>query len=417
MADEPLYIDDAPAGAEGWREVWQRDRRYRPSGNPVVRWLRRFAQRLLRDDAERQRNFNFVLLDLIADVRSDVATLRSDTETLRKELRSDIESLQRDMVAADAALAVDLTADVASVRPLIPIAARRNDALISALDQKIETIAVRLRDLTNPSVRSPQSRAAGERDGVEDSRFRSQESGAAIRESGAGRGEASRLTTMSDGSLYRRLEDSLRGSEAAVLAEVEPYVERARGHQPLIDAGCGRGELLAACRAAGIEARGFDTNERSVADLKARGFDVQLAAIPECFAEFADGSLGSVAVMHVVEHLPVEAFFALFREAARVLRRGGLLMIETPNAESMMVSASEFWRDPTHLAPRHPASLTTLGREHGFAIEEIVAVHPFPEAAMLPSAENDPEALKNLVRRLNDRLFAPQDLRLILRRE
>src|SRR5207253_3475524 len=118
-----------------------------------------------------------------------------------------------------------------------------------------------------------------------------------------------------------------------------------------------------------IDARGFDTNERSVADLRARGFAVELAGVPECFAAFGGQSVGAVLVMHVVEHLPVEILFSLFHEAARVLRRGGLLMIETPNAESLAVSASEFWRDPTHLAPRHPAALTLLGREHAFSID------------------------------------------------
>src|SRR5205814_54664 len=143
-----------------------------------------------------------------------------------------------------------------------------------------------------------------------------------------------------------RLEDALRGTP-----DVAPYVDLAREHQPLFDAGCGRGELLVAARDAGIAASGCDTNERSVADLEARGLDVSLTGIPECFANLANASLGSVAALHVVEHLPVDALFALFREAARTLRSGGVLMIETPNAESLLVGASEFWRDPTHIAP------------------------------------------------------------------
>jgi SAM-dependent methyltransferase len=358
------YIDAAPAGADGWREVWRDDVRYRPRPSKHE-WFLRIVRRLFRragePDAERQKNYNLVLLDLLQDLRGDVANVRRD-------LRADIDTLQRDLSAA-------LAAESARLRELVVIAAKRNDALIAALDQKIETVAVRVRDAVNPVVPA----------------------------------------TAPD-VLYRRLEDALRGGEAEVRTHVEPYVRLAADQQPVLDVGCGRGEFLAACRDAKVDARGVDTNERSVADLRQRGFAVELAGVPECFAALADGSLGSVLAMHVVEHLPADALFALFRESARVLRPGGLLMIETPNAESLALAATDFWRDPTHIAPRHPAALTVLAREHGFEIEEIRAVHELPEGARIPIAPGDAPELERVIHAVNDRLFAPPDLRVILRR-
>jgi hypothetical protein len=138
--------------------------------------------------------------------------------------------------------------------------------------------------------------------------------------------------------------------------------------------------------------------------------------VPECFGSVADGSLGTVVAMHVVEHLTADVLFALFRESRRVLRAGGLLIIETPNAESMAMSASDFWRDPTHLAPRHPAALTVLGREHGFEIDEVRAIHDVPEGRRIPVQAGDPPELQRVIQAVNDRLFAPQDLRLVLRK-
>ena len=91
-------------------------------------------------------------------------------------------------------------------------------------------------------------------------------------------------------------------------------------------------------------------------------------------------------------------------------------MIETPNAESIAVSASDFWRDPTHLAPRHPAALSLLAREHGFSIEEVRAIHPLPEGNAIAIAVDDPPALRRTIEVINERIFGPQDLRLILRR-
>jgi len=355
------YVDAPPAGADGWREVWREDRRFRPRASKqelVLARLRRLVRRATEPDAERQKNFNLVLLDLLQDVRNDV-------EAVRRDLRADIDALQRDLASA-------LAAESARLRELITVAAKRNDALIAALDQKIETVAVRVRDAVNP--------------------------------------------TITPDVLYRRLEDSLRGSEAHVRADVLHYVRLATGQQPVLDVGCGRGEFLVACREAGIDARGVDTNERSVADLRQRGLNASLAGVPECFGGIGDASLGSVVAMHVVEHLPVDALFALFRESARVLRPGGLLMIETPNAESILIAASDFWRDPTHIAPRHVAALTVLAREHGFEIEELRAVHEVAEGAKIAIRESDPPELQRVIHAVNERLFAPQDLRLVLRK-
>jgi 2-polyprenyl-3-methyl-5-hydroxy-6-metoxy-1,4-benzoquinol methylase len=361
MSDD-RFVDTPPSGADGWRDVWENDKRFRPRPGRfdfLLRFFRRLVTRSVEAEEERQRNFNVALLDLLNGLRDDVAHARAD-------IKRDIEAVQLDVRVADEALSLELT----RLRELIPVAARRNDSLIAALDQKIETVAVRVRDVTNPLI-------------------------------------ASTSATAND-FLYRRLEDGLRGEVG-----VGEYVALVRDHQPVVDIGCGRGEFLIACREAGITAHGFDTNERSVADLVARGVDAAIAGVPGCFAKTADASLGSVVAMHVVEHLPVDALFALFAESARVLRAGGLLIIETPNAESLAVSASEFWRDPTHLAPRHPAALTLLGREHGFEIDEIRAIHPFPEGNRLVAPN---EELRPLVDALNARIFGGQDLRLVLRK-
>jgi SAM-dependent methyltransferase len=368
---DPRYIDGAPAGSEGWREVWEEDLEVRPASGPGIlgRLIRKIVRRALGPEMRRQRDFNLAALELLRDERTHAEALKTG---LHDDFRNDVEALQS---AFSRTLGDALSNEDHRLRELIITASKRNDALIAALDQKIESIAVRIRDAVNPVV-----------------------------------------STTSPDVLYRRVEDALRGSETHVREDVAPYVDWARDHQPVLDAGCGRGEFLRACRDAGVEAQGVDVNERSIADLKQRGFNVAVAAVPDCFAPIDPAALGSILAMHVVEHLPVDALIALFREAARVLTPGGLLMIETPNAESILVSASDFWRDPTHLAPRHVAALTTLGREHGFEIAEVRAIHEVSEGARIAHQPNDPPALTRVIDAINDRLFAPQDLRLILRK-
>src|ERR1051325_994668 len=237
MADD-RFIESPPAGADGWREVWREDRHY-----PGQSFLRKILRRILGPDYERQRNFNLVVLDLLHDLRADV-------EAVRRDLRGDIETVQRDVRAADEALAAEL----AKIRELIPIAAKRNDALIAALDQKIETLAVRIRDVVNPVLASSNDvlyrrledalRAADEALAAALAKIRELIPIAAKRNDALIAALDQKIETLavrirdvvnpvlasSNDVLYRRLEDALRGSEAMVREDVAPYVRLASEH-------------------------------------------------------------------------------------------------------------------------------------------------------------------------------------------
>ncbi|HEY0590891.1 MAG TPA: methyltransferase domain-containing protein [Thermoanaerobaculia bacterium] len=359
MSDE-RRVGAPPSGLEGWREVWRENLEFPDPASgfkgAFLRLVRKLVGRATLAERDRQRNFNMALLELIEDERRQLAAATIE--------------LQREVAAAR----IELDS-------LLRLAVERNDALLSAVDRKAETALARVRDVVLPLLAtSPRPEAAEE-------------------------------------WLYRRLEEGLRGSESEVREALGPYVEYARRSAPVIDAGCGRGEFLELCRREGIEARGYETNARSVADLQARGLAAEVGAIPSCFTQLGEASVGSILVAHVVEHLPVGALLDLFAEARRVLRAGGFLMLETPNAEALAVSASDFWRDPTHLAPRHVAALTLLAREYGFAVEEVRAVHPFSPSRRLDVPESASAEMRALVARLNEILFAPQDLRLVLRKE
>ena len=359
------FIDSPPEGSAGWERVWRDDLRYPPdqSSSLIHRIVRAFVSPLVRRasraEQERQRNFNVALLEMFRDSRAEVSALHRDLAVVHEDLLKEIRSIQQ----------------------LLPIAVQRNDALVAAVDQKLESVASRLRDLSTP--------------------FLSHTPGAPARTD----------------FIYRRLEEALRGSEAEVRAALVPYVERASAHQPVVDVGCGRGEFLELCRERSIDIKGFDTNERSVADLKSRGFDAELLAVPQCLQGMVAGSMGSILASHVVEHLASEVLTDFFAESARVLRRGGLLMIETPNAESLKMAASDFWRDPTHISPRHVGALALLAREFSFAIEDAGTTAPYPEGSRLEASAAASPDLRDVVQKLNAMFFGDQNLRLILRKE
>jgi 2-polyprenyl-3-methyl-5-hydroxy-6-metoxy-1,4-benzoquinol methylase len=365
------YIGAPPEGFEGWREVWAEDRRYPPAGG-LVRRLARRIHLLLRGasgEARRQREFNAVVLDLIGDLRGDLAAVREDFRVRAEEIIRDLRAVND-----------DLSRDISEVDGRVHKGVDRGDALIAAVDRKIEGLAARVRDAVNPVVAS-----------------------------------ASASSTMRADFHYRRLEDALRGSEGEVREAARHYLRYAKEMAPVIDVGCGRGEFLALCHGEGISAVGFDSNERAVADLVAKGLAARVGLVPACFEGVADRTVGTIVAMHVVEHLPFPELYALLTESARVLKPGGYLAVETPNAGSIVASAREFWKDPTHLGPRHEAALVTLAREVGFDVAELGTSAPFPNEDRLQTPDGAGGDVATLVERLNELLYGDQNLRLVLR--
>lgn len=59
-----------------------------------------------------------------------------------------------------------------------------------------------------------------------------------------------------------------------------------------------------------------------------------------------DGQFDLIYASHVLEHIPKEKFFSVFRELHRILASGGLLTFQVPKAGS-----DNYWTDPTHTMP------------------------------------------------------------------
>lgn len=353
------WVDEPPHTAEGWRVVWSEGREYRGKVAPgLFSFIGRIVRAVMHPQMSRQRDYNVTVADLLRDLRTDIDALRRDFETDRDALR----------------------ADLRFVHTKFERVVERGDALVAALDQKIESIDARLGDIARPALTDT-------------------------------------APTFRDDWVYRRFEEAMRGSAAVTAATLAPIVQLARDNDPVLDLGCGRGELLRLCREAGIRARGVDSNERSVAQLRAEGFDVELASITDALQRTDAGSVGLVAASHVVEHLPFGPLLDLFHGAHRVLRSGGMLVIDTPNADSLAVAAGTIWNDPTHLAPRPESALIVLGRDAGFELERSETLNPFDASRRIETPEGADAAMTGLISRLNEILYGNQDLRVVLRKK
>ncbi|MGZ8693724.1 MAG: class I SAM-dependent methyltransferase [Gaiellaceae bacterium] len=209
---------------------------------------------------------------------------------------------------------------------------------------------------------------------------------------------------------YFAFESRMRGSVDSIRDRQRLYVDVLRDAAPVLDAGCGRGELLGLLRDAGIEARGIDADSDMVAYARGDGLDVEQADLVEYLQRADDGSLGAIFMGQVVEHLPAPTLVRTFQLAAAKLRPGGILVAETINPLSP-IALRNYFADLTHAQPLVPETLELLARQSGFAETEIRFLNEPAERLTEP---DDPVIAAN-VRRLNDLLFAPLDYALVAR--
>lgn len=105
----------------------------------------------------------------------------------------------------------------------------------------------------------------------------------------------------------------------------------------VLDIGCNNGNLAFLLRKQGVSPEqldyiGIDIAEESIECAQYRnicGSVFQVGSASEL--HFPDESFDAVTLVEVIEHLPDQA--RAIREAVRVLKPGGLILLSTPNAE------------------------------------------------------------------------------------
>ncbi|MFA7184608.1 MAG: methyltransferase domain-containing protein, partial [Victivallales bacterium] len=185
-------------------------------------------------------------------------------------------------------------------------------------------------------------------------------------------------------AMYVNFEDRFRGAREDIKDRVKvylPYVRQAveaTGNLPVLDVGCGRGEWLELLGENDIEARGLDLNRVMVSECRELGLDAREADVIDHLKGLKAGCLSVISGFHIVEHLPLKTVIALFDEALRVLKPGGIVIFETPNPENLLVGACGFYTDPTHKRPIPPVTLSYLVEARGFMNVEVLRLNQNP---------------------------------------
>lgn len=177
-------------------------------------------------------------------------------------------------------------------------------------------------------------------------------------------------------AMYVGFEDCFRGTREDIKQRLSAYLPTlptgvGSSFAPAVDLGCGRGEWLELLKDHDLTATGVDLNRVMAEFCRERGLEVIETDALAYLREQPDGSLGLITGFHIIEHLPLRTLIALFDEALRVLKPGGMVIFETPNPENLVVGACNFYMDPTHRNPMPPPMTQFLVEARGFVRVEI----------------------------------------------
>jgi O-antigen chain-terminating methyltransferase len=170
-------------------------------------------------------------------------------------------------------------------------------------------------------------------------------------------------------NFYRAFEDRFRGSRELIKSRLQiykPFIEPFSNACPAanaLDLGCGRGEWLELLIECGFNAKGVDIDEGMLEACRTLNLDVEQGDALAYLESQPDQSHIIVSAFHVVEHINFAQLNHLVTQALRVLKPGGLLIMETPNSENILVGTSSFYLDPSHQRPI-PSPLLSFVAEH-----------------------------------------------------
>jgi O-antigen chain-terminating methyltransferase len=193
--------------------------------------------------------------------------------------------------------------------------------------------------------------------------------------------------------LYKDFEDRFRGDRELVKKWLKIYLPVVKNHlkrgDRALDLGAGRGEWLELLRDEGFNGVGVDIGQSMAEVALKRGLKIEVKDAIEYLSSLDSKSYKLITSFHLIEHLqPFTKVLTLIEQSFRVLKSGGVMILETPNPRNILVGGCDFYLDPTHIKPIHPLALKFFVEKVGFVDVKAVVVNgdknSFKEIEQIP---------------------------------
>ena len=175
-----------------------------------------------------------------------------------------------------------------------------------------------------------------------------------------------------DSDFYLEFENNFRGSREQIM-QVQSnydglldYILNIDNNPSLLDIGSGRGEWIQKCDQMGFNSIGIELDSEMVNHSRKLDLNIKQGDALSILDQFSENSFSIVSAFHVIEHMTYSNIKELIAKSRRVLKSDGLLILETPSIDNLLVATKSFHIDPTHINPIHPDLLAFIIKRSGF---------------------------------------------------
>jgi SAM-dependent methyltransferase len=159
---------------------------------------------------------------------------------------------------------------------------------------------------------------------------------------------------------------------------LQRFAAATHGHGEICDVGCGPGHVARFLREAGADVFGLDLSPQMIEQARRLSPEISFRQGNLLALALADGSLAGIAAFYAIVNIQVGSLPIVFREMARVLAPGGLLLLAF-HIGGEIIHPGELWGHAISMEffLFEPHEIQQLLTAAGFAIEEAIEREPY----------------------------------------